>query len=39
MIKKSQLIEMFESMRAEAPWDVDSDLLWAISSRVATRKN
>jgi hypothetical protein len=28
MIKKSQLIQMFESMRAEAPWDVDSDLLW-----------
>jgi hypothetical protein len=28
MIKKSQLIEMFEGMRAQAPWDVDSDLLW-----------
>lgn len=28
MIDKSQLIEMFEGMRAEAPWDVDSDLLW-----------
>jgi hypothetical protein len=28
MIQKSQLVEMFESMRAEAPWDVDSDLLW-----------
>jgi hypothetical protein len=28
MIEKSQLIEMFEGMRAQAPWDVDSDLLW-----------
>jgi len=28
MIKKSQLVEMFEGMRAQAPWDVDSDLLW-----------
>src|SRR5438034_6767332 len=27
-LKKSQPIEMFESMRTEAPWDVDSDLLW-----------
>jgi hypothetical protein len=30
MIKKSQLIQMFESMRAQAPWDVDSDLLWGF---------
>jgi hypothetical protein len=28
MIPKSQLVEMFESMRAQAPWDVDADLLW-----------
>ena|SRR5579864_3287594 len=28
MIPKSQLVEMFKSMRAQAPWDVDSDLLW-----------
>ena len=28
MIEKAQLIEMFEGMRAQAPWDVDSDLLW-----------
>jgi hypothetical protein len=28
MIEKSQLVEMFEGMRAQAPWDVDSDLLW-----------
>jgi len=28
MFEKSQLIEMFEDMRARAPWDVDSDLLW-----------
>jgi Regulator of ribonuclease activity B len=28
MIKKSQLIQMFEGMRTEAQWDVDSDLLW-----------
>ena len=28
MIDKAQLIEMFEGMRAQTPWDVDSDLLW-----------
>jgi hypothetical protein len=28
MIEKAQLVEMFEGMRAQAPWDVDSDLLW-----------
>jgi hypothetical protein len=28
MIEKSQLIEMFEGIRAQTPWDVDSDLLW-----------
>ena len=28
MIKKSQLVEMFTGMRAGAPWDVDSALLW-----------
>ena len=28
MIPKSQLVEMFDGMRAEAPWDVDSDLVW-----------
>jgi hypothetical protein len=28
MIPKSQLVEMFASMRAQAPWDVDADLLW-----------
>jgi hypothetical protein len=28
MIEKSQLVEMFEGMRAQSPWDVDSDLLW-----------
>jgi hypothetical protein len=28
MIKKSQLVEMFEGMREQAPWDVDSNLLW-----------
>jgi hypothetical protein len=28
MTEKSQLVEMFASMRAQAPWDVASDLLW-----------
>jgi len=28
MIPKAQLIEMFASMRAQAPWDVEGDLLW-----------
>jgi hypothetical protein len=28
MIPKAQLIEMFESMREQAPFDVDADLLW-----------
>jgi hypothetical protein len=28
MIEKAQLVDMFEGMRAQAPWDVDSDLLW-----------
>jgi len=28
MIEKALLVEMFADMRARAPWDVDSDLLW-----------
>jgi hypothetical protein len=28
MIEKSQLIEMFEGIRTQTPWDVDSDLRW-----------
>ncbi len=28
MIEKSQLTEMFEDLRANSNWDVDSDLLW-----------
>ena len=28
MIDKAALVEMFAAMRADAPWDVDSDLLW-----------
>jgi hypothetical protein len=28
MIEKALLIKMFANMRAQAPWDVDSDLLW-----------
>jgi Regulator of ribonuclease activity B len=28
MITKADLQQMFSAMRAEAPWDVDSELLW-----------
>ena len=28
MIEKSQLVDMFEGMRTQTPWDVDSNLLW-----------
>jgi Regulator of ribonuclease activity B len=28
MITKADLEEMFSGMRAQAPWDVDADLLW-----------
>ena len=27
-IKRDQLVQMFDSMRAEAPWNVDGPLLW-----------
>ena len=39
MIEKAQLIEMFEGMRAQAPWDVDSDLLWGYFFTDENRKS